>query len=131
MLNRHRGIERVQVRSPNRLERRPPDRERLFILRLVFLARWQLLHRPQIDNEFLDHFAKTNHKYALAQMLIIFRIAYTAVALPRVSNIYRINDVALFIKNKAAVDTHFVSPGQQRFRGLAGELFALALLVGK
>jgi hypothetical protein len=43
-------------------------------------------------------------------MLVIFRIAFMAfmavVGLSRVSNIDCVNDVALFIKSKAAVDTH-------------------------
>src|SRR5262249_18937217 len=106
MLDRQHRVERVQVRGPNRIERRPADRERLFIFRLIFFARWQLLHRPQIDNQSIQHLTKTYHKYALAQILIIFWIAFMTVALPRVSRIDCINDVALFIKSKAAVTTH-------------------------
>jgi hypothetical protein len=43
-------------------------------------------------------------------MLVIFRCAFKVVDLPRVIDIDRINDVALFIKGKAAVATHAFPP---------------------
>src|SRR5262245_2904621 len=106
MLDRQHRVERVQLRGPNRIVHRPTDFERVFVVWLVFFAPWQLFHRPQIDNEFFEHLAKTDHTYALAQMLIIFRSAFMALGLPRVSNIDYIDDVALFIKSKAAIATH-------------------------
>jgi hypothetical protein len=63
--------------------------------------------RPRIDNQFVNHFAEMQPKYALAQMLIIFRIAFMAVVgVSGVSNIDCVNDVLPFIKSKAAVSSH-------------------------
>jgi hypothetical protein len=49
---------------------------------------------------------KAGLKYALAQILVIFRIAFMAVGLPRVNNIDYIDDLVLFIKSKAAIAIH-------------------------
>ena len=65
-----------------------------------------LLCRPDVDDEFFEHLTKADLKHLLAQVLIVFRIAFRAVGLPRISNIDSINDVASFIKSKAGVATH-------------------------
>ena len=94
------------MRSSNCTEHRPPNLERLFIWRLIFFARWQLLHRPQIDNQFIEHPTKTYHKYAFAQITVVFGIAFMAVALPGVSRIEQVDDVAFFVESEAAVNNH-------------------------